>query len=82
MWDHAGECKSDLVSIQQQQLAEKDRVIQQQDNKIDLLKEALQEVIDFIPNDTDYPKKPTRDECLDEIKYFAKAALEAAEKGR
>jgi len=43
------------------------------------LREGLQEVIDFTPNDTDWQTKPTRDECIKEIKYFAELALKDGE---
>lgn len=48
-------------------------------NKIVVLREGLQEVVDFTPNDTDWPTKPTRDECLKEIKRFAELALKDGE---
>ena len=41
------------------------------------LRDALEDVIRFTPNDTDFKRKPTRDECLKEIKFFAEQALEA-----
>jgi len=53
--------------------------IRQQAAEIERLKKALQEVIDFTPNDTDYSEKPTRDECLSEIKHFVALALKDGE---
>lgn len=47
--------------------------------KITILREGLQEVIDFTPNDTDWLAKPTRDECIKEIKHFAELALKDGE---
>lgn len=48
-------------------------------NKIVVLREGLQEVVDSTTNDTDWPTKPTRDECLKEIKRLAELALKDGE---
>lgn len=40
------------------------------------LRDGLKDVVKFTPNDTDFDRKPTRDECLAEIKSFASQVLQ------
>jgi len=45
------------------------------------LRDALEDVTRFTPNDTDFDHRPTRDECLKEMKWFAKQALNNVAEG-